>query len=330
MNELEALQAIYMEQFEGERAHPLRTCTPRHPLTFSRPSSLTAADAAAPDTKFSLVLKPTVDDSEKCWVSVRMHVQWPPGYPIEDGPHLRLSHVLGLNEGQVADLTRCAHATAAENAGAPAVYAIAERVREWLVEQNEQPSDGSAFDEMMKRQRAKDKGVAAAAEGGEGKAGAVFDRDNDPSIKKRAVVSAAEEDEETRRRKYGTPVTREAFFAWRDKFEVETLAKRAEDLAAGIPSEAFFVTQPPVGRLSGRQMFERDSSLATSDVALAAAAERAGGEAVAGKGNGAPDSAALVGDESHFLAGELDDEDDEDYEPSDEDDEEEWVEGEDD
>lgn len=333
LNELEALQAIYMEQYAGLLCAPICSLLCSTLLT----AATIAADDSAPETKLSIALKPSSDDSEKCWVSVRLCVEFVDSYPLESTPTIRFADVVGLTDGQVNELTKVAEQTAQENIGAPAVYAVAERVREWLIEHNEQPSDGSAFDEMMRRQRAKASGGGGAANGAGpeeagGKQAGAFDRENDPSIKKRNIVSAEEIDEAVRRKKYGTPVTAEAFFAWRAAFEAEMAARPVD------PSQAWMTAQVPKGRLTGRQMFERDSSLATSDVALAAAAERAAAAAKAGAGSGGGGAAAGAAgdaegavDESLFLAGaddDLDDlDDDEDYEPGDEDDEdEEWDE----
>lgn len=324
LNELEALQAIYMEQYEG-----LSCLKSAHNESTLLMIATIAADASAPETKLSISLKPSSDDSEKCWVSVRLCVEFSENYPLESTPTIGFTDVVGLTDSQVNELTKVADQTAQENLGAPAVYAVAERVREWLVEHNEQPSDGSAFDEMMRRQRAKAGGVAGSSTGAggtgqeEGAGKGAFDRENDPSIKKRTVVSADEIDDAVRRKKYGTPVTPEAFFAWRAAYEAEMAARPVD------PSQAWITAQVPKGRLTGKQMFERDSSLATSDVALAAAAERAASAAhtAAGAAGAAGGETEGPVDESLFLAGgedDLDDLDDEDYEPSDEDGEEEW------
>ncbi|EPQ58141.1 RWD domain-containing protein [Gloeophyllum trabeum ATCC 11539] len=78
------------------------------------------------------------------------------------------------------------------------------------------------------------------------------------------------EAEEARTR--GTPVTRESFLAWKKKFDQELAAKKAKEeeerLKAMTPKEREeykrFQTRP-----TGRQLFERDKTLATTDDSLA-------------------------------------------------------------
>jgi hypothetical protein len=94
------------------------------------------------------------------------------------------------------------------------VYAVAEALRDYLSAHNEKPSDGSAFDEMQRRQRA----AVAPAQG-------VLARELDPSVKQR-VAHAVEEDEGVRRKRDGTPVTRETFAAWKAAFEAEMALKK--------------------------------------------------------------------------------------------------------
>lgn len=102
--------------------------------------------------------------------------------------------------------------------------------------------------------------------------------EEDPSLAKlgrKVVVSAAVEDEVTRKKREGTPVTLETFMAWRQRFEREMAAeakRRAEeDLktsgAAMVAGTGFVVLDPLTGRpkLTGKQLFESDSSLVMSD-----------------------------------------------------------------
>lgn len=113
--------------------------------------------------------------------------------------------------------------------GAPCVYAVAERLREWLQAHNDPPGSGSGYDEMLKRQRSK----AAGGGGGDGgSGGGAYSRQADPSMLHKRVASAGEEDEVLRsKRDDGTPVTPENFMAWLLKFEAEVDATRAEEEA---------------------------------------------------------------------------------------------------
>lgn len=239
---------------------------------------------------------------------------FPATYPAEL-PLLSFESSKGVDEKQKVELMDLARATAEENLGMPMVYSIAERIREWLVENNIKPSDGSAYDDMLRRQAAELK-----ASSGGGKTGALS-READPSIKHKYVASATEADEVARKKRDGTPVTREAFLAWRDKFDREMDQKARDDEAAGIIPEIFI--QRSTGRLTGRQLFENEPSLAAAIDAEdddAAAVDVDYTRAAAGSSNAAGAGSAPVFDESAFAGDDdvdLDDIDDEDEEDSD-------------
>jgi hypothetical protein len=282
-NERQALEAIYSAEYRANTACPL--------------------------TKFSILLQPSSDEAEKNWVSVRLCVEFPAEYPVDGSvPVLGLADVVGMNEKQVTELLERARACAAEQAGTPAVYAIAECVREWLVAHNEQPSDGSAYEEMMKRERNREKAESGEAVG----AGSVYDRELDPSIKRKVTTSAAEVDEVTRRKRYGTPVTEETFMAWRVKFEAEVAAKAAEDAANGIIPEIW--TQGAPRGLTGRQMFERSiATVAGEEAAIegAAAAVKSGPDGEGEPGEEDDGEEWLPGDEDEDGEGDGEDEEEE-------------------
>lgn len=274
-----------------------------------------------------------------------------------------------------------------ENAGTPCVYAVAERLREWLQAHNEPAGSGSAYDEMLKRQKAKDapageRGGRVTARGRRCRQGArrygvrcgphpglpntrkyahahsspptplpastthplsaggasgpsALSRADDPSIKHKVVVSAQEEDEALRRKREGTPVTPESFAVWSGRYEAECEELRRREEEAGtahLSTTRFYGPRPIRGRLTGRQMFEQDSSLAFSDAALleAEGAVLAGGlapGAVGANGSGVPIDTSLfageddLGDDLEGLELDDSDEDDSDYEGSDDDEE---------
>ncbi len=255
-------------------------------------------------------------------------VKFTPGYPDTELPIIDVVSPTGITPTQVKELKGAAQETAEANLGTPLVYTVAERVREWLTENNMKPSDGSAFDEMMRRK------AIEAAGGGGGSASGALSRDLDPSILRKVVISAEEADETVRRKRDGTPVTRESFLAWQAKFDAEMEAKAREDEAKGLDVMIGYARRLGLGRATGRQLFEADASLATSDVAAEAAAAAgagaaaasggAGAASAAGGGGGGAAQATYVFDASAFADdGELpsDDDDDEEYEPGDTDDE---------
>lgn len=179
--------------------------------------------------RVSVRVAPSIAGSgERAWVSCSVAADLPPGYPDEPAS-LAVEDVVGLSPAQASELSGVMLAAAVEHAGEPCLYAVAERVREWLSERNERPSDGSAFDDMVRRQRMKDAAPAGPTQ--------AFSREDDPSVQHRVVVSAAEADEATRRKRDGTPVTTASFFAWREAFEAE-MAREAERWVGGGREES--------------------------------------------------------------------------------------------
>lgn len=189
-------------------------------------SSIYGSDFAASDAtnNFTINLAPGIVSSEKVWVACRLVVTLPPTYPDEAPAVLALDNVRGLTAAQISELTGLMGACAVENAGGPYIYTVAEVVREYLTAHNEKPSDGSAFDEMLRLQRKPEAAVAHGA----------FSREDDPSISKRVVISAAEADEAVRLKRDGTPVTKESFAAWRAAFEEEMALKQKIELDACV------------------------------------------------------------------------------------------------
>lgn len=127
----------------------------------------------------------------------------------------------------------------------------------------------------------------------------------------KASMVAAEEAE--RKRREGTPVTIESFMAWREVFEreaaiearraLEEAAKTSVSAAAILNGSSMLDAITGKTRLTGRQQFEADASLATSDVgALEGVVESEGPTAAGGAGSG-----SLVIDESLFLTGDVED-----------------------
>ncbi|KAF8582683.1 RWD-domain-containing protein [Ramaria rubella] len=77
------------------------------------------------------------------------------------------------------------------------------------------------------------------------------------------------EAEEARTR--GTPVTPQSFLEWKHKFDKEMAVRRAaeqEERLKGLPPKEREELRKIATRLSGRQLFERDRNLATSDATL--------------------------------------------------------------
>ena len=141
-SEVEALQAIYQSDFVAE-----------------------GNSGTVPVRTFSLRLEPEIGgDAKTNHVCISLSVRYPPRYP-ESPPELDLRVEKGLDSSQMAELRVVMDACAEENAGTPLVYAVAERLREWLQEHNEPAGEGSAYEEMLRGQRAKEREASGVGKG---------------------------------------------------------------------------------------------------------------------------------------------------------------------
>jgi hypothetical protein len=148
------------------------------------PAAAPGSAGSGPVTAFNVLIQPEAPDSgQPNWVALRLAVTYTPEYPESGLPLLATTALKGLDPGQVKELAALAAATAEENRGTPLVYTVVDRLREWLRERNEQQGDGSAFDEMMRRQKAEAAKGEAGAAGGAG--GGAYSREDDPSLPKR-------------------------------------------------------------------------------------------------------------------------------------------------
>jgi len=69
----------------------------------------------------------------------------------------------------------------------------------------------------------------------------------------------------------GTAVTQESFLAWKTKFDKEMAARKLaeqEERYRNLPPKEREEQRKMITRLTGRQLFERDRNLATSDATL--------------------------------------------------------------
>lgn len=139
-NEFEALASIYADDF----------------------SSKVAPGEGSP-VSLTIKIVPNQGDTGPNHVGVLLHVTFSDDYP-DVPPQMAIPHgdSFGLTEKQIPELVKLAASTAEENVGSASVYTIAERLREWLQENNEPMGTGSAYEEMIKRQRREEKEAAAA------------------------------------------------------------------------------------------------------------------------------------------------------------------------
>jgi hypothetical protein len=140
--ECEALCSIYGEDFL------LRGC----PVEAASMLSTTAL-ATSPEFNFSVRVCPP---ATPCHVSLTAVFTLPSSYP-EVSPSLSFESEKGLDDDSKRELKTGAMRLADDRKGEARCYEMVEWIREWLGEHNEQSGEGSAYDEMMKRQRLKEK-----------------------------------------------------------------------------------------------------------------------------------------------------------------------------
>mmetsp|Transcript_1500 Transcript_1500/g.5304 ORF Transcript_1500/g.5304 Transcript_1500/m.5304 type:complete len:255 (+) Transcript_1500:95-859(+) len=190
--------------------------------------------------------------------AISMSVVLPQDYPEVSLPELTLTPLcFAISEADTEQLQEELMELAAENAGMAMIFVLGSRVQEWLEEERERQA---AARRLAKR---------------------------DPALDEVLKLEEA--------RKHGTPVTRENFLAWKERFDAEMRAANAEkELLAHEALEA-----AASSRLTGKQLFQAQPSLALDDAVddepTAAAAA-------------APATAPIAADQSLF-ADDLDDED---------------------
>ena len=241
--EIEALEAIYPDEF-------------------------TLIDSSPPGYKIHLVPDPNSDDCDN-HVGISLMVKIPLDYPNEI-PSFEIEIEKGLGKKQCDEIMDVARNIATENIGIASTFAVAEAVREWLVDNNVAGQDGSMYAQMMLREKLKDvedkraeerKAIARAADA--------------------EVASVEVDDEELQRiriRQQGTPVTVESFMEWKIKFEEEMRLLREKD----------GVIDKDTTRPTGKELFQTNRAgmedallAAAASEELAAQAEAAGEAAMA-------------------------------------------------
>jgi len=156
--ELEALSAIYGAPGEFALAAPLaagrepalRLRLQPSPEAQAAAGAVAAAAAAKSGARRGAGAGAGAAPPPVVWVAATLAAAFPPGYPAAAQARLELLELRGVGEQQREELQALLASAQADCAGAPCVFAAAEAVREWLNAHNEKPSDGSAFDEMMR------------------------------------------------------------------------------------------------------------------------------------------------------------------------------------
>lgn len=173
----------------------------------------------------------SLEDGEAS-LSFAMTVHYPDSYP-DELPELSLQPIDGeVDEDEIKTLLASAQAVGQENIGMAMTFTIISHLREQL----------SSFIRTRSDRRKKD-----ALE-----------------LERKAL-----EEEEARTR--GTPVTVKSFTEWKIKFDKEISLRKTraeEEKLRTMSAKEKEEFKKAATRLTGRQLFERDKNLATSDTSL--------------------------------------------------------------
>eukprot|EP00943_MAST-04B_sp_MAST-4B-sp1_P008750 g8750.t1 len=213
------------------------------------------------DKHFQLTLIPIQGGSyEDNHVSVKVKVEYTPTYPDEKA-NITVNIVKGLKDSQRKEIQELVDACQEENIGMPCVYSITDVIIEYLNNNNRPAGDGSIHSEMLERQRLK----AEAKE----------EEDRILKLEKAKAEKLQRESEEGQRQRYGTPLTRENFEEFNKKFiagwdvkikklEIQRLAELTSRTKSSKSKSYEQV------KLTGKQLFEVDTKMITSDAQLLA------------------------------------------------------------
>jgi hypothetical protein len=231
-----------MAENRAEQADEIEALESMYPDDFTLVQGVDKAGKKTPRFKISLVPTEPADE-EVNHIGCVLEVACPPQYPADGPPELTIHQLHKLTEQQREKLQKIAVDAAEENVGAPVVFVVIEAVREWLQKNNEDPGDGSAFSEMIRRQREVER---AGAEAAAADAAAEMEAREEMTD---AEIAAA------RRKAEGTPCTNDTFHAWNKAFIAEMNAARrgvakVRSMKAGGDSD-------PEATLTGRQWFEQ-------------------------------------------------------------------------
>jgi len=151
-------------------------------------------------------------------VGIKLIATIPVEYP-EDLPQLDVEIIKGLTDDHREKLLLMAIEESQNNEGMPAIFAICEHLREWLLDNNTKGLDDASMYASFIRKGKEEEQKKKLAE-----------REFETQ-KKEDEMSRAEIEELTvrKRRAEGTPCIKENFDKWREEFEKEMAEKAAEE-----------------------------------------------------------------------------------------------------
>ena len=112
------------------------------------------ASNAYPHTVWTIELYPHVGDDEPNFVACRLIVTVPHDYPNAALPSLKVELIQGLaTDEHLPLLQNLANDEALSNEGTPCVFAVCERLRDWLVDNNVKGLDDQSMHAQMLRKQ---------------------------------------------------------------------------------------------------------------------------------------------------------------------------------
>ncbi|EPR57927.1 RWD domain-containing protein [Toxoplasma gondii RUB] len=201
-------------------------------------------------TSFRLSLLPCQEGEGTDHVAVTLLVEYVPTYP-DDPPHWEIQSSKGLDTEALEELKKEVSEAMKREVGAPMMYTIAEFVQDWLRERNKPQQ--SMYDQMMSRENA----AVVEDESDEEEEEGDGDEPQYTGLGDKQLCAATER------------CTKEEFDRWAERF-------RQEMIDAGI-WKGSAISGSRKGALTGKQLFERDASLATADTSCAEAEAEADG-----------------------------------------------------
>jgi len=241
--ELEALESIFMEDYRLVEAEMPRKVGVKLVPVPGEDALGSAENAVAIEVLFTL----------------------PEKYP-EVLPEMEVHPLKGLTEKSCEHLLELAKEESEANAGMPMIFTVAERLKDWLVENNRDHTDQSMHAQMLlkfEEEEAARKSVEEAER---------------RRYRIEQGLSAGEQgiDEDKPRKIEGTPVTLESFNDWQEKFIAEIKKRKAERAALDVSNSARTKAQAGAkadAHLSGREYFvEQEKKAKEAHLALLAAA----------------------------------------------------------
>jgi len=191
---------------------------------------------------FKIHLVPTDFGSTENLVEAGIVVTFTEKYPNEV-PIIQIENIKGMNAQRSDELQKKLLNEAQNNLGMAMIFTLAQSAKDYLLECNEKVVEYN--DTVKKEEERRLQGDQKES-----------DYEEEINVIKKKILVEEEV-------KKGTIVTVETFNAWKKKFDIEMAEKERE--------KNFKLAMINAGKklkLTGRQLFESDSSMATSDLSL--------------------------------------------------------------